>query len=148
MEKLNVTNCGLPQLYSMLQMKFSKVFHLNLVNTNFTKKFFDKETKIEEIVVDYVIDMEMEDLPFQKIPRLRKIDLSWSGSSSFVLKKDALADIPHSTHLTIRSSNIEMLPDTLFKNSTNVQHVDFNHNGIKHVPSAIFKNLNKLQTIN
>ena len=144
---LLVTNCELPEHYSMLEVKFPNVFRLILMNIRLTKKFFDMESKIEEIEVDYVNDMEMENFPFFKMPKLRKIDFRLSGLHPLVLKKDALIDNRHLTDVRIRSSNIKMLPDNLFRYSTNVQHIDFYNNEIKHVPNTLFTNLTSLQTI-
>ena len=146
-ERLDIAKCQLPQQYSMLESKFPKVVRLNLVNIRLTRHFFHKRTRIEEIEVSNVIVMNMDNLPLLKMPKLRKIDLHWCGSPILVLKKDALADIPHLTHVTIMYSKIKMLPDTLFRNSTNIQHIDFSYNAIEHVPNTLFTNLTKLQTI-
>ena len=146
-EELIVSYCQLPKLYSTLEEKFPNVFRLILEHTRSLENFFDKETNIEEIKVNGENVMKMENFPFLKMPKLRKIDLHWCGSPILVLKNDEFADIPHLTHVTIWSCRVGILPDTLFRNSTNIQHIDFSYNAIKHVPNTLFTNLSKLQTI-
>ena len=145
-KELRVENCKLPELYSMLQVKFTNLRFLELRRTSLTKKFFNNETKLEEISLRHA-KIEMENLSFFRMPELKKIFLSWSGSS-LVLKKDALAYMPQLKIVAIQRCNINLLPETLFTNSTNVQHIDFWYNDITHVPNTLFTNLTKLQTIN
>ena len=146
-KELRVINCALPEQYSMLEVKLQKMVRLNLEETSLSKTFFDEETEIEEIRIYHGNVMNMENFPFFKMPKLKKIDFLSSGSPALVLKEDALADIPHLTHVTMKSCNIQMLPDTLFRNSSNVQHIDFNSNAIENVPNTLFTNLTNLQTL-
>ena len=157
-EELSVLKCGLPELYSLLQIKLPRVFKLKLLDVRLTQKFFDKETKIEEIEVDYGGVIEIKYFSFIRMPKLRKLYVSSAATyrvngktirmHGVVLKEDELADNPRLTHVIIPRSNIEHLPKTLFGSSTKVQEINFNHNKIKHVSKNLFKKLTKLRVIN
>ena len=145
-EEIIAINCQLPEQYSTLEEKLPKLVRLILEDTFLAETLFDRETKIEKIVANYICDLEVKNFHFFRMPKLKKIDLRWSNPA-LVLKNYAFADIPHLTHVTIKSCNVKMLPDTLFRNSTNVQHIDFSNNGIENVPNTLFTNLTNLQII-
>ena len=148
-EELWVTNCELPELYSMLQENFPKLRCLDLVEISLPKKFFNIETKLEEISVSEVKEIEIENLSLFRMPELKKIALTGIENNLFplVLKKDALADMPHLTHVLVYRCSIKMLPETLFTNSTNIRQIDFFNNDITHIPNTLFTNFTELQTI-
>ena len=141
-ETLNLRICKFQKLYSTLGEMLPKVFHLNLKHTRLSNESFDKKTVKEEIEVKYD-----EDFPFLRMPKLKKIDLIQSSVSILVLKNDALSGNPYLTYVRIRSCWVHMLPDTLFGNSTNIQHIDFSYNKIRNVSNSLFTNLTKLQII-
>ena len=158
-ENLAIKKCELPELYSMLEAKLPNVLCLRLINTRLAQKFFDEKTKIEEINVNHRSFIEIKYFSFNRMPKLKSIFLSRFSSNitngkliqrtnSLVLKKDEFADNPHLTHVKIQYCYIQKLPSTLFGNSTDVQHIDFNNNDISHVPNNFFKKLIKLLSIN
>ena len=158
--RIVVHNCELPELFSMLEVQFPKLVTFSIQNTQWTKKFFDKATKLKKILVNVMNSFDIETLPFSRMLYLEYILLNGSGSVSTTikdrlkstyrkaLKKDALADNSHLINVAMKSCNIETLPGSLFGNSSNVEYIDFSKNEITHVPNTLFTKLTKLQAIN